>query len=43
VPLVQATSKVGIVIGFTRFGTVPIAVIEIVQQLVSGLAMNWIG
>lgn len=33
VPIVQATSKVGIVIDFTRFGTVPDAMIVIVLQL----------
>jgi hypothetical protein len=37
---VQATSKVGIVIGFARFGTVPDAMIVIVLQLVTGLALN---
>ena len=40
VPGVQATSKVGIVIGFARFGTVPDAMIVIVLQLVTGLALN---
>jgi hypothetical protein len=37
---VQATSKVGIVIGVTRFGTVPDAMIVIVLQLVTVLALN---
>ncbi len=40
VPGVQATSKVGIVIGIARFGTVPDAMIEIVPQFVTGLALN---
>ena len=40
VPGVQATSKVGIVIGVARFGTVPDAMIVIVLQLVTGLALN---
>jgi hypothetical protein len=38
VPIVQATSKVGIVIGFARFGTVPDVIVVIVQQLALGLA-----
>ena len=43
VPIVQATSKAGIVIGVTRFGTVPDAMIVIVVQLASGLALKrWI-
>jgi hypothetical protein len=40
VPIVQATSKVGIVIGFARFGTVPDAMIVIVLQLARGLALS---
>jgi len=41
-PIVQATLKVGIVTGVTRFGTVPDAmiVIVIVLQLASGLALK---
>jgi hypothetical protein len=39
-PGVQATSKVGIVIGVARFGTVPDAMIVIVLQLVTELALN---
>lgn len=40
VPIVQAASRAGIVIGFARFGTVPDAMIVIVLQLVTGLALN---
>ena len=40
VPGVQSASRAGIVIGFARFGTVPDAMIVIVQQPVTGLALN---
>jgi TRAP-type uncharacterized transport system fused permease subunit len=38
VPIVQATSKVGIVIGFARFGTVPVVISLRLQQLAMGVA-----
>jgi hypothetical protein len=46
VPIVQATSKVGIVIGFARFGTVPVVISLRLQQLamdtaVTGVAVKW--
>ncbi len=40
VPIVQAALQAGIVIGVTRFGTVPDAMIVIVLQLASGLALK---
>lgn len=43
VPGVQATSRVGIVIGFARFWIVPDAMIVIVLQIKTGLALNGCG
>lgn len=40
VPIVQAALRAGIVISITRFGTVPDAMIVIVLQLVTALALN---
>jgi hypothetical protein len=39
VPIVQATSKVGIVIGFSRFGTVPVVISLRLQQL--AMVLRW--
>ncbi|NJL18352.1 MAG: hypothetical protein HC938_15495 [Nitrospira sp.] len=38
-PIVQATSKVGIVIGFARFGTVPVVISLRLQQL--AMVLRW--
>ena len=39
-PIVQAALVAGIVIGVARFGTVPDAMIVVVLQLASGLALK---
>ena len=39
VPIVQATWKVGIVIGFARFGTVPVVISLRLQQLAMDVAV----
>ncbi|MFS8087250.1 MAG: hypothetical protein ACMG6H_16575 [Acidobacteriota bacterium] len=38
-PIVQATWKVGIVIGFARFGTVPVVISLRLQQLAMDVAV----